>query len=135
MKVLRVNTYSDICLNEEDIGSLINRVMTFRNIIEYSVDLIEVDDNQIADLNQRFRGIIGTTDVLSFVIEDNPLEGEIYINTAQARRSADKYGVKYADEIKKLIVHSALHLTNMLHDSENDIEIMESLTNELLSSG
>ncbi|NQS98850.1 MAG: rRNA maturation RNase YbeY [candidate division Zixibacteria bacterium] len=83
----------------------------------YNLTIVAVDDDLMADLNQRFRGVSGTTDVLSFVIEDEPLEGEVFLSVEQAQTAAaiDKAALKA--EIYRQAVHGILHLLGFHHDS------------------
>ena len=84
---------------------------------QYNLTIVAVDDDLMADLNQRFRGAAGTTDVLSFVIEDEPLEGEVFLSVEQAQTAAaiDKTTLKA--EIYRQAVHGILHLLGFHHDS------------------
>lgn len=74
----------------------------------------------MADLNQRFRGIRGTTDVLSFLMEEDPLEGEIYLSQNQANEAARENGTSPVQEVYKLTMHGVLHLLGYHHDSPED---------------
>ena len=38
------------------------------------------------------------------------IEGEVYINLDRARIQAREYGVGFADEVCRLVVHGTLHL-------------------------
>jgi probable rRNA maturation factor len=38
------------------------------------------------------------------------IEGEVYVNLDRARMQAREYGVGFADEVCRLVVHGTLHL-------------------------
>jgi probable rRNA maturation factor len=117
------------------------------------VSLIFADEDAIADLNQRFMGKSGPTDVLSFPIDDEPLPiggqggpvddgeieldipqlvGDIVICPAVAARNALDHGVSFEDEVALLVVHGVLHLLGWDHVDDNEAEKMEAREQELL---
>ena len=89
---------------------------------ELSVAL--VDDPEIAELNERFRGKRGPTDVLSFSLLEGAhaerrgaLLGDVVMGVergARARRRAR--GAALDDELARLLIHGVLHLLG--HDHE-----------------
>lgn len=111
------------------------------------VSLIFVDEDAIADLNSRFMGKEGPTDVLSFPIDDEPIEdprgddtsfampqlvGDIVICPAVAARNALDHGVSFEDEVALLVVHGVLHLLGWDHMVDDEAEEMEAREQELL---
>lgn len=91
------------------------------------VTLVITDDEAIAELNQRFLGNEGPTDVLSFPSQSSPAEGfalppgapvylgDIVIAYPYAARQAEQQGHAIADEIDLLAVHGTLHLLGHDH--------------------
>jgi probable rRNA maturation factor len=63
-----------------------------------------VDDRTIARLHERFLGVPGPTDVLSFP------HGEIVVSAETARREARARGIEPLHELLLYVVHGALHL-------------------------
>lgn len=116
------------------------------------VSLIFVDEDAIADLNQRFMGKSGPTDVLSFPIDDEPiptpgavvevgeephpeipqLVGDIVICPSVAANNAIDHGVSFEDEVALLVVHGVLHLLGWDHMVDEEAEKMEAREQELL---
>lgn len=118
------------------------------------VSLIFADEEAIADLNQRFMGKSGPTDVLSFPIDDEPLPmgaghnthadsdvvemeipqlvGDIVICPSVAARNALDHGVSFEDEVALLVVHGVLHLLGWDHVDDGEAEKMEAREQELL---
>ncbi len=78
------------------------------------IRVILLDDGAIHDLNRRFLQHDYPTDVITFTLEEQPLEGEIYIGTGVAAAQATQYGVSLTNEISRLVVHGVLHLAG--HD-------------------
>lgn len=122
------------------------------------VSLLFVDEDAIADLNSRFLGHEGPTDVLAFPIDDEPVEsgrspdsggtgpgfssepdeapsllGDVVICPAVAERNAPDHAGNYEDELALLVVHGLLHILGMDHDDPEEAEAMEARERELLS--
>jgi probable rRNA maturation factor len=79
-------------------------------------------------LNEQYRGVESTTDVLSFPqIETQNLKlntqnfilGDIVINLHKARRQAAEYNLGFYDELKRLLVHGLLHLIHYDHETSH----------------
>jgi len=125
---------------------------------ETEVSLLFVDEGAIADLNSRFLGKDGPTDVLAFPIDEEPAEsgrspdsggsgpgfsaepeevptllGDVVICPAVAYRNAPDHAGTYDDEIALLVVHGLLHLLGLDHEDSDEAEIMEAKERDLLA--
>ncbi|MEX2100209.1 MAG: rRNA maturation RNase YbeY [Acidimicrobiia bacterium] len=121
------------------------------------VSLLFVDELSIADLNGRFLGSDGPTDVLAFPIDDDhvpsgrrpdeggrgpgssnePVDppvvlGDVVLCPEVARRQADEHEWALDDELALLVVHGVLHLLGYDHADEQDTERMQRRERELL---
>ncbi len=74
------------------------------------IRVIFLADADHTDMNRRFLEHHYSTDVITFSIEDVPLEGEIYVNLDQARLQADEAGTQLYPEVRRLVIHGMLHL-------------------------
>ena len=90
-----------------------------------SATLVFVSDRAMAELNRRWRGKRGTTDVLSFPAEQNKFEkteglnlGDVVISVEQAARQAKENKLSLNTEISQLVLHGLLHLCG--YDHAND---------------
>lgn len=97
----------------------------FEDPAEVSVTL--VNDETIREMNNKFRNIDASTDVLSFplgengVYDENPetgakMLGDIVISVEHALSQADLYGHGIEREVAFLTVHSMLHLLGYDHE-------------------
>ena len=84
-----------------------------------------VSDRTMRELNRRWRGKVGTTDVLSFPSGQEEFEkgeglslGDVVISVEQAARQAAERGLDFENEVEQLILHGLLHLCG--HDHETD---------------
>jgi len=127
---------------------------------DVEVSVMYVDEQTIAELNERFLGKSGPTDVLSFPIDEGPPEagrvpdaggsgpasptketeettsllGDVVICPAVAYRNAPEHAGTYDDELALLLVHGILHLLGMDHMDEEEAEAMEERERELLTA-
>jgi rRNA maturation RNase YbeY len=85
------------------------------------VNFIFVNDRQIHALNRRFLHRDRPTNVISFNCDEPRLQGEprllgeVYISRDRAREQAREYGVSYASELRRLVLHGLLHLLGLTH--------------------
>jgi probable rRNA maturation factor len=86
-----------------------------------------VDDDAIAELNEKYRGNSGPTDVLSFSLLDGAhvdhrggLLGDVVVSLDTAAVQARRGRRSLDDEVLRLLIHGTLHLVG--HDHEQDEE-------------
>ncbi len=85
-----------------------------------------VSDRAMRALNRRWRGLTGTTDVLSFPAEqdefektESPTLGDVVISVEQAARQAKENKLAFEDEIAQLILHGLIHLCGYDHATDH----------------
>jgi probable rRNA maturation factor len=84
-----------------------------------------VSDRMMRELNWRWRGKRGTTDVLSFPSAQDEFErlegstaGDVVISVEQAARQASEHGLSFETEVAQLILHGLLHLCGYDHETD-----------------
>ena len=84
-----------------------------------------VSDRMMRELNRRWRGKRGTTDVLSFPAAQDEFEkaeglrlGDVVISVEQAARQAAEHGLSFEAEVAQLILHGLLHLCGYDHETD-----------------
>jgi probable rRNA maturation factor len=122
------------------------------------LSMLFVDETSIADLNKRFLGKDGPTDVLAFPIDEEPAEsgrspdsggtgpgftgdpeeaptllGDVVICPAVAHRNAPEHAGTFEDELALLVVHGVLHLLGLDHMEDEEAEEMEAKERALLA--
>lgn len=123
------------------------------------VALVFVDEEAMAQLNERFLGQPGPTDVLAFPIDDDvpesgrapdrggkgpgsasePTEppvllGDVYVCPSVAANQAAERSIALDDELALLVVHGLLHLLDYDHSEPDETEAMQARERELLAS-
>jgi len=103
--------------------------------VELSVSF--VDDDEIADLHERYMREPGPTDVLSFPLDDDDVDergvrvlGDVVIAPAVAARNNPE---DPQAELRLLVVHGVLHVLG--YDHENDDERAEMWARQQRHSG
>lgn len=90
------------------------------------IEVSFVDDNEIKELNAKFRNIESSTDVLSFPLGENgeydinpetgaKMLGDVVISLEHAVSQAERFGHSFEREVAYLTVHSVLHLLGYDH--------------------
>ncbi len=84
-----------------------------------------VSDRAMGELNRRWRGKRGTTDVLSFPAGQEAFEqaegrtlGDVVVSVEQAARQAREHGLTFENEVEQLILHGLLHLCGYDHETD-----------------
>jgi probable rRNA maturation factor len=122
------------------------------------LSMLFIDEAAMSDLNKRFLGKDGPTDVLAFPIDEEPVEGgrspdsggtgpgdtseptdmptvlgDVVICPSVAHRNAPEHAGTYDDEVALLVVHGLLHLLGMDHEDDDEAEAMEEREQALLA--
>jgi len=135
---VQVNIFSDSDrrIPRKKIRELISLIEEEEEPPDSTINIIFVRDRKIALLNRNYRGKSGVTDVLSFNIDNEPGEsnifGEIYISTDTAARNAAIFKIGFHKEILHLCCHGLLHLLGYDHEKDDDAEIMEARERQYL---
>lgn len=111
------------------------------------LSIVIVDDERMAAMHERHTGVSGTTDVLTFDLQDNPVppgsddclrgrsvEGEIFICFDEATRQATARGHAVERELLLYLVHGLLHLLGLDDHDPDDHARMHQLEDELLEA-
>ena len=85
-----------------------------------------VSDRMMRELNWRWRGKRGTTDVLSFPAAQDEFEkleglslGDVVISVEQAAWQATEHNLSFENEVAQLILHGMLHLCGYDHETDS----------------
>lgn len=108
--------------------------------VELSIAL--VDEDEMARLNEQYRGIAEPTDVLSFGCDepcaapgDEPITlGDVVIAPMAAERQAAELGHTVEHELDLLLVHGILHLLGYDHEEDADADAMSARETALLEA-
>ena len=93
------------------------------------------DDEHILEVNRQYLEHDYYTDIITFDYCEggNRLSGDLFISVDTVRENAAFYGVEFADELNRVIVHGLLHLIGYDDHTEEDRAVMRAKENYYLS--
>lgn len=105
------------------------------------VTLRLVDEAESADLNVRYRGRTGPTNVLAFpadialpsAVDELAPIGDLAVCAALVASEAEEQGKRAVDHWAHVVVHGALHLAGYDHETEPEARLMEDRERALLA--
>ena len=103
------------------------------------VSVLITGDAKVHELNQTFRDIDKTTDVLSFPAGEQmpgmpPYLGDLAISLPQVKRQAEEQGNGLENELKLMGVHGTLHLLGYDHATDEEKTEMWAVQSAVLST-
>ncbi len=132
---------------KKTVKDAVSSALSYENFNEKAeVNVTFTDDEQIRVLNNDFRGIDRSTDVLSFPLGENGeydvnpennalMLGDVVISTEHALNQGELYGHGIIREFAFLTVHSILHLLGYDHiNSEEEETVMRKKQTEILEN-
>ena len=125
--------------------SFVNEVLehSFENLLdsnelEHEVSVLLTNNNEIRELNKKYRNIDKSTNVLSFstananISSELKMIGDIVISKEKILSEAKEQNKTFMSHLAHMVIHGFLHLLDFAHDSEEDSTIMEKKEIELL---
>ncbi|GEO68426.1 rRNA maturation RNase YbeY [Levilactobacillus acidifarinae] len=140
-------------------------VQMIQDVLQFAGDYLKLADNtemsvtlmnneDIHEINKKYRGVDRATDVISFAIEDDeaadddfPLVmddelaaeipeniGDIFVSMDKVSEQAEYLGHSYERELGFLVVHGFLHLNGYDHMQPEDEKVMFKLQADILDA-
>ncbi len=118
------------------IKAAVKRVLESQGVAEpVALSVVITGDEEIRELNRRFRGLDSPTDVLAFGAgepdqqfvtppDEPPYLGDVVISYPQAAAQAAQQGHTTAEELDLLVIHGCLHLLGFEDETEAGREEM-----------
>lgn len=125
----------EIKINQEMLALLEKVIVTAAELEGYSggeVSVAFVSNQQIKELNNKYRDKNEATDVLSFPIDEEIL-GDIIISVRRAASQAEEYGHSLKRELAYLTVHGMLHLFGYDHHGPEEKDEMRQKEERVLT--
>jgi rRNA maturation RNase YbeY len=98
------------------------------------VSYIFCDDEYLYDINVKYLNHNTLTDIISFDYSlGKVVSGDIYISVDRVRENAEERGLKFADELNRIMVHGLLHYIGYKDKSERDKKAMRAKEDYYLS--
>jgi probable rRNA maturation factor len=113
---------------------------------KWDLSILLCGDTTISELNSRYRGKEGATDVLSFSQNEGGIfppsqrfalrrymPGDIVISLDTLRDNASRFNISEDEELRRLLIHGILHLNGMNHSGNGKAEVMLQLQERILT--
>ena len=137
-------TTEDVAKYQVVMLSLVEETVSLLKIDEdIELSLIIVDNQEIHQINQTYRGIDRPTDVISFALEDTTeimiegmprMLGDIFISIDKIKEQAKEYQHSFQREFAFLFVHGLLHLLGYDHNDTKEQELMFEKQRQILEA-
>ncbi|MBL0939631.1 MAG: rRNA maturation RNase YbeY [Gemmatimonadaceae bacterium] len=104
------------------LADLSRNVLRALRIPRAMLSITFVSARRMAALNKQHLGHQGPTDVITFALGTDPVngvQGDIYICPEVARRQAGEHRVGVREEIARLVVHGTLHACGWEHPEDD----------------
>ena len=127
-------------LISQEIKRKLERVLKDLACPEKELSILFTDDKRIADLNNRYLGRKGPTNVLAFPMRegqasefDSPMLGDVVISVDTALRESEALEEDLEYSIDRLLIHGLLHLLGYDHEkSDSEAALMENEEKRLI---
>lgn len=117
--------------DEKDYSSWISKVIASENKSEGELNYIFCSDDYLLDINIQYLNHDTLTDIISFDYSvGNLLQGDIFISIERVTENAVDFGVSFAEELKRVMIHGILHYCGYKDKSEKDEFLMRSKEEE-----
>lgn len=121
------------CPDETRLSRLAALVFSGEGYTLASLGIVFADHEAVLALNKRWLDHDWHTDVISFLLEEDPVEGEIYIDVETAQERHKEFGVTIRQELERYAVHGMLHLCGHDDATTEQREAMRSLEDRYLT--
>jgi probable rRNA maturation factor len=128
-------------VRQSELGRRAQAMLDALGMPDAELSVLLCDDETIRRLNQRYRKIDASTDVLAFPMNEGPgpliessLLGDVVISLPTARRQAAERDRPIIAEVTFLLAHGLLHLLGYDHATKAEEREMSARTADLLAA-
>jgi len=132
MNIQIQNPHPDIRITETQYKEIAQKTARSIDLVADSCAFIFVDDENLKQMHERYLNDPTRTDVITFDLGEDAVEGEIYISTDRARVQSEQFKVSVEEEVLRLMVHGMLHLKGYNDLTDGDRLVMKQEENKLV---
>lgn len=130
-----VSRHPVLPIGPREVDVFVRRLLHALSLEGQGLSIAVVDDAHMEMLNERFLGLVGPTNVLSFEVQDDAGGlGEVILNADAVLREARLYGQNPVEHMGRLLAHGVLHLAGLEHGPEMDSAV-EAVLGDLPAHG
>ena len=136
VKNLQINYSGKIDFNKRMIHSIVSYL---KNELDFCINAVTVNfisSREITYLNIKYLNHHNSTDIITFNYSgsNSELDGEIFISLDDCRNNAGMFGVKFKEEMVRLVIHGFLHLLGYNDKNKSEKKKMLELQENLLNN-
>lgn len=137
MEEEKINFYSenDFVLKEQNkYREWLLKVISSENKSVEEISFIFCDDEYLLEINQRYLEHDTYTDIISFDNSiGNILAGDIFISTERVAENAVSFGVRFEEELRRVLAHGILHFCGFKDKTEAEKALMRNKEEEKMN--
>lgn len=119
--------------SEEEISKWLSNVIILEHYKEGEINYVFCNDEYLHKLNVEFLNHDTFTDIISFDYSvGKELHGDVFISIERVKENAEKFQVKFTEELQRVIVHGVLHYCGYKDKTDKDAEVMREKENHYL---
>ena len=136
VKNLQINYSGRLDFNKRIIHSIVGYLKNELNFCINAVSVNFISSSEITYLNIKYLNHHYSTDIITFNYSGNnyELDGEIFISVDDCRNNARIFGVKFDEEMARLLIHGFLHLLGYNDKNKSEKKKMFELQENLLNN-
>ena len=136
VKNLQINYSGKTDFNKRIIHNIVSYLKNELNFCINAVTVNFISSREITYLNIKYLNHHNSTDIITFNYSGNnyELDGEIFISVNDCRNNASVFGVKFNEEMARLLIHGFLHLIGYNDKNKSEKKQMFELQENLLNN-
>ncbi len=128
--------FADVAYELEQPEAIKQWLLDISKAEEQELSLLEYifcTDDYLLEINKEYLNHDFYTDIITFPLQQNPLEGTIYISIERIKENADLYKTPVRDELHRVMAHGLLHLLGYKDKTDAEQKEMRTKENDCLS--
>lgn len=118
---------------EEELKQWLTQVAAAEQRTVAILEYIFCSDDYLLEINKQYLDHDYYTDIITFPLQDSPLEATIFISVDRVRENAELYQVGLVDELHRVMVHGLLHLIGYKDNDGKDKTEMRAKEDDCLA--
>ncbi len=107
--------------NKKIVKDWIERTIQNERYVSGNINVIFTSDKYLLSINKKYLKHNYYTDIVTFnYCDERVIQGDIFISIDTVKNNSKRFGVKYSEEMHRVIIHGILHLIG--YDDQNDEE-------------
>lgn len=120
--------------SEQQISTWISSTISKEEFKLEEINYVFCDDEYLHKLNVEFLKHDTLTDIISFDYSVGKIiQGDIFISIDRVKDNAQDFGVLFAEELHRVIIHGILHYCGYKDKTDAEVEVMRNKENYYLN--